>query len=41
MPSDYFELRARDVKPTMWIIAGLSLLFLSADKLGDLIKFVK
>jgi AGZA family xanthine/uracil permease-like MFS transporter len=33
--------RAREVKPTMWIIAGLSLLFLSADKLGDLLKFIK
>lgn len=31
--------RAGDVKPAMWIIAALSLLFLSADKLGDLIKF--
>jgi AGZA family xanthine/uracil permease-like MFS transporter len=33
--------RIREVKPTMWIIAGLSLLFLSADKLGDLLKFIK
>jgi AGZA family xanthine/uracil permease-like MFS transporter len=32
---------AREVKPTMWIIAALSLLFLSADKLGDLLKFIK
>jgi AGZA family xanthine/uracil permease-like MFS transporter len=30
--------KAREVKPTMWIIAILSFLFLSADKLGDLIK---
>ena len=33
--------RAREVKPTMWIIASLSLLFLSADKLGDLLKCIK
>jgi AGZA family xanthine/uracil permease-like MFS transporter len=33
--------RIREVKPTMWIIAALSLLFLSADKLGDLIKLIK
>jgi AGZA family xanthine/uracil permease-like MFS transporter len=32
---------AREVKPTMWIIAGLSLVFLSADKLGDLLKCIK
>ena len=31
----------REVKPMMWIIAALSLLFLSADKLGDLIKCIK
>jgi AGZA family xanthine/uracil permease-like MFS transporter len=30
--------RMREVKPTMWIIAGLSLLFLAGDKLGELIK---
>jgi AGZA family xanthine/uracil permease-like MFS transporter len=33
--------RVREVKPTMWIIAGLSLLFLSADKLGDLLKLIQ
>jgi len=33
--------RVREVKPTMWIIAGLSLLFLSADKFGDLLKCIK
>ncbi len=33
--------RIREVKPTMWIIAALSLLFLSADKLGELVKFIK
>jgi len=33
--------RARQVKPTMWIIACLSLVFLSADKLGDLLKCLK
>jgi AGZA family xanthine/uracil permease-like MFS transporter len=33
--------KAREVKPTMWIIAALSLLFLSADKLGDLVKWIK
>ena len=30
--------RVAEVKPTMWIIAGLSFLFLAGDKLGDLIK---
>jgi AGZA family xanthine/uracil permease-like MFS transporter len=33
--------KAREVKPTMWIIAGLSLLFLAGDKLSDLLKFIK
>jgi AGZA family xanthine/uracil permease-like MFS transporter len=33
--------KIREVKLTMWIIAILSVLFLSADKLGDLMKFVK
>jgi hypothetical protein len=41
MLSDYFELRVREVKPAMWIIAALSLLFLAGDKLGDLIKVIK
>jgi AGZA family xanthine/uracil permease-like MFS transporter len=30
--------KAREVKPTMWIIAGLSFLFLAGDKLSDLLK---
>jgi AGZA family xanthine/uracil permease-like MFS transporter len=33
--------RIREVKPTMWIIAGLSFLFLAGDKLGELIKLIK
>jgi AGZA family xanthine/uracil permease-like MFS transporter len=33
--------KIREVKPTMWIIAGLSLAFLASDKLGDLLKLVK
>jgi AGZA family xanthine/uracil permease-like MFS transporter len=33
--------KVKEVKPTMWIIAGLSLLFLAGDKLGDLIKVIK
>jgi AGZA family xanthine/uracil permease-like MFS transporter len=33
--------KIREVKPAMWIIAALSVLFLSADKLGDLVKFIK
>ncbi|MGA2172415.1 MAG: hypothetical protein ABSG82_05310 [Sedimentisphaerales bacterium] len=41
MAGDYFELKARDVKPTMWIIAILSFLFLAGDKLVDLIKLIK
>jgi AGZA family xanthine/uracil permease-like MFS transporter len=32
--------RIREVKPTMWIIAILSLLFLAGDKLGDLLKLI-
>lgn len=30
--------KVKDVKPAMWVIAGLSLVFLSADKLGGLLK---
>ncbi|MGD0078118.1 MAG: NCS2 family permease [Sedimentisphaerales bacterium] len=33
--------KVREVKPTMWIIAGLSLAFLAGDKLGDLVKLIK
>jgi AGZA family xanthine/uracil permease-like MFS transporter len=33
--------KAREVKPTMWIIAILSLAFLAGDKLGDLFKCIK
>jgi AGZA family xanthine/uracil permease-like MFS transporter len=33
--------KIREVKPTMWIIAGLSLAFLAGDRLGELVKFVK
>ncbi|MGA2323309.1 MAG: NCS2 family permease [Sedimentisphaerales bacterium] len=33
--------KVREVKPAMWIIAILSLLFLAGDKLGDLIKCIK
>lgn len=33
--------KVAEVKPTMWIIAGLSLLFLAGDKLGDLMKIIK
>jgi AGZA family xanthine/uracil permease-like MFS transporter len=33
--------KMREVKPTMWIIAVLSILFLAGDKLGDLIKLIK
>jgi hypothetical protein len=40
MTGDYFELKAREVKPTMWIIAILSLMFLAGDKLGDLMKLI-
>jgi len=41
MAGDYFELRAGEVKPTMWIIATLSFLFLAGDKFGDLLKFIQ
>jgi AGZA family xanthine/uracil permease-like MFS transporter len=33
--------KIREVKPTMWIIAGLSLAFLASERLGELIKLVK
>lgn len=33
--------KIREVRPTMWIIAILSLAFLAGDKLGELIKLVK
>jgi AGZA family xanthine/uracil permease-like MFS transporter len=33
--------KIKEIKPAMWIIAALSVLFLSADKLGGLIKLVK
>lgn len=33
--------RARDVKPTMWIIAVLSVLFLTMDQLTDAIDYLK
>jgi AGZA family xanthine/uracil permease-like MFS transporter len=33
--------KIKEVKPAMWIIAILSLLFLAGDKLGNLIKFIK
>ena len=33
--------RIREVKPAMWIIAVLSLMFLAGDKLGDLLKCIK
>lgn len=33
--------RARDVKPTMWIIAVLSVLFLTMDQLADAIDYLK
>ncbi|MGA2071194.1 MAG: NCS2 family permease [Sedimentisphaerales bacterium] len=33
--------KAKEIKPTMWIIAILSLAFLAGDKLGDLIKCIK
>jgi len=33
--------KIREVKPTMWIIAALSVLFLAGDKLGELIKLIK
>jgi AGZA family xanthine/uracil permease-like MFS transporter len=33
--------KIREVKPTMWIIAALSVLFLAGDKLGDLVKLIK
>jgi AGZA family xanthine/uracil permease-like MFS transporter len=33
--------KIREVKPTMWIIAILSIAFLAGDKLGDLLKIVK
>ena len=33
--------KVREVKPTMWIIAILSLAFLAGDKLGELLKIVE
>jgi AGZA family xanthine/uracil permease-like MFS transporter len=33
--------RARDVKPTMWIIAVLSVLFLTMDQLADAVDYLK
>ncbi|MGA2679959.1 MAG: NCS2 family permease [Sedimentisphaerales bacterium] len=33
--------KAREIKPTMWIIAIMSLAFLAGDKLGDLMKCIK
>ncbi len=33
--------KIREVKPTMWVIAIMSVLFLAGDKLSELIKFVK
>ena len=33
--------KAKEIKPTMWIIAVLSLAFLAGDKLGDLLKCIK
>lgn len=33
--------RAREVKPAMWIITVLSLLFLTLDRLPDLIEYIK
>jgi len=33
--------KVREVKPTMWIIAILSFVFLAGDKLGDLMKCIK
>jgi len=33
--------RARDVKPTMWIIAVLSVLFLTMDQLADAIDYLR
>ena len=33
--------RAKEVRPTMWIIAILAVLFLAGDKLGDLIKYIQ
>jgi AGZA family xanthine/uracil permease-like MFS transporter len=33
--------RARDVKPAMWVIAILSLMFLTLDRLGGVIEYIK
>ena len=33
--------RAKDIKPTMWIIALLSVLFLTVDRLTDIINWLK
>ena len=33
--------KIRDIKPAMWIIAALSLLFLTIDRLPDLIGYIK
>ena len=33
--------RARDIKPAMWVIAILSILFLTLDRLPDTIKYLK
>ncbi len=33
--------RARDIKPAMWVIACLSLLFLTLDKLGGVVEWLK
>ena len=33
--------RARDVKPAMWVIAVLSLMFLTLDRLSDMIAHLK
>jgi AGZA family xanthine/uracil permease-like MFS transporter len=33
--------KAKDVKPTMWVIAILSVLFLTMDRLGGIIEYVR
>ncbi len=33
--------KAKDVKPTMWVIAILSVLFLTMDRIGGIIEYVR
>jgi len=33
--------KLRDIKPAMWIIAVLSMLFLTLDRLPDMIEYIR